>query len=92
MISSEMAHRVKVAEDMALKNGRSLVDVLDDLGLLFTEDRRKKAQLLAIDQMIDQLEQQNHTALMNLGGGQSTVSDGINGAVEFCKLFRKVYE
>lgn len=83
---------VKTIQDAALRNGWDFAEALAQSGLLLTPLKRRQMSALVLDELLYQLEQQQPTTFMNLGGGQPTVTDGANGVLEFIRMYRKMFE
>lgn len=73
---------------MANRNGWDLYETLERAGLLLSLDRRKLIEAAVLANLLVQLEDQQHTALAQLGGGQ-TVTGAVNGCTKFIELFAK---
>lgn len=75
-------------QKMAEREGLSLFELLEQAGLLVSDDKRLLIQQGTMAFVITQLEAQQHTILANLGGGQ-TVTGAVNGCVKFLEMFTK---
>lgn len=92
MVTEEVAKSIKVIYGAAMRNGWDFAEVLAKSGLLLTGSLRKDIEAAVLDLLIYQLEQQQPTTFQKLGGGQPTVADGVNGVIEFVKMYRKMFD
>lgn len=84
------AHCLHV-QRLAEEQGLPLWDTLEQAGLIVSDDKRKLIQQGVLAFAIMQLENQQHTVLANIGGGQ-TVTGAVRGCVAFLEMFTKGLE
>jgi hypothetical protein len=75
-------------QQYAEREGYDLFETLEAAGLLVSEDKRALISQLTVLAAVMQLEDQQHTTLAHLGGGQ-TVTGAVLGCVKFLNMFAK---
>lgn len=77
-------HVQKLSEDQ----GIPLFTLLEQAGLIVSDDKRTMIMKATIAMALSQLESQQHTILANIGGGQ-TVTGAVRGCVKFLEMYAK---
>lgn len=74
--------------DLAADQGFDLFELLEQAGLLVSDDKRLMIQKSTMAFALTQLEDQQPTILANLGGEQ-TVTGAVKGCVRFLEMFTR---
>jgi hypothetical protein len=81
------AHCLHV-QKLAEEQGYPLFDLLERAGLIVSDDKRTMIMKATIAMALLQLEDQQHTTLAQIGGGQ-TVTGAVQGCIKFLELYAK---
>lgn len=88
MLDDETRFKFRRLQEYAAHEGYVLEEVLEEYGLLVSHDKGIMIQKGTIALALVQLEDQQHTVLANIGGGQ-TVSGAVRGCIKFLEMFAK---
>jgi hypothetical protein len=91
MLDDETRTDCKHAEQIALRDGRDLFEIMDRVGLLVTRDRHREIETNIVQVLLGQLSSQQTFLLASLGGDQS-VTGAVNGVLKFVELFARTLE
>ena len=91
MIDERTRRIFEMAHKKAIREGLDLLEVLDRAGLVRSEEKINSDWHDALSRLATQLEEQPVTALVQLGGGQSTPLDTLRGVLEYIDFFKKQY-
>ena len=93
IIDPDTASAYQRAEQLAVRLGRPLIDVLHDTGLLMTPLRERDISLLAIKELITRLESNTPSDLMVKiwGRPEGTPNDMYHAIMQFMEMWYREF-
>lgn len=91
MIDPATREMLRAIQERALRDGVNLFEAMDRAGFLVTETERRKIWVQCLTTLLQQINEQQVTTFVVLGGGQNTPLDTTRGLCEFIDFFMKRY-
>lgn len=91
MIDERTRATFDMAQRKALREGRDLLEVMDQAGLIRTEGRIKSDWSDCLHRLWTNLDEQPETTLIQLGDGQNTPRDIKRGILRYIEIFHDLF-
>ena len=91
MIDQRTREAFELVRAKALREGRDLLELMDQAGLVMTEDRIRKHWADCLQRLWANIDEQPEVALIQLGDGQNTPRDIKRGILRYIEIFSDLF-